>query len=158
MDVVVDMADLGVSDDPRVDLLTYSLGSCMGVAIWDPKARVGGLLHYMLPESSIAPEKAQGNPAMFADTGVPALFHALCELGAVKDRIVVKVAGGSSLLDDNGMFNIGQRNYLMLRKLFWRNGIQIVAEHVGGSLSRTLRLSIGAGRVTIKNRNGEVEL
>jgi chemotaxis protein CheD len=71
---------------------------------------------------------------------------------------VVKVAGGSSLLDDNGTFNIGKRNYVMLRKIFWKNGILIENEDVGGSISRTMRLDVSTGRVTVKNRSREVEL
>jgi chemotaxis protein CheD len=159
MDVVVDIAEFRVCGDKNTSLVTYSLGSCLGVAIWDPEAHVGGLLHYMLPDSTISPEKAKANPAMFADTGIPSLFRAAYELGAQKKRIIVKVAGGSSLLDDNGTFNIGKRNYVALRKIFWKNGILIEADHVGGSLSRTMKLEVNTGRCTVKNhRSGEVEL
>lgn len=158
MDVVVDIADFQVSADSAAELVTYSLGSCIGVSIWDPEARVGGMLHYMLPQSTISPEKARTNPAMFADTGIPMLFRAAYELGAVKKRLIVKIAGGSSLLDDNGTFNIGKRNYIILRKIFWKNGVLIDAEDVGGSISRTLRLQVGSGRVTIRNRGKEIEL
>lgn len=158
MDQVVDIADLQVTNDPRTTLVTYSLGSCIGVAIWDPKVRVGGLLHYMLPESSLSPEKAKANPAMFADTGIPALFRATYELGAGKKNLIVKIAGGSQLLDDNGTFNIGKRNYIMLRKIFWKNGVLIEAEDVGGSLSRTVRLDVSTGRFTLKSRGRELEL
>ncbi len=158
MGQTVDIADFKVSADTRDVLVTYSLGSCIGVSIWDPEVKVGGMIHYMLPESSISPDKAKANPAMFADTGIPRLFRAAYELGAVKKRLVVKAAGGSQLLDDNGTFNIGKRNYVMLRKLFWKNGILIDAEDVGGSISRTLRLDVGTGRVTLKTRNQETEL
>jgi chemotaxis protein CheD len=95
---------------------------------------------------------------MFADTGVPALFRAAYELGASKKRMIVKVAGGSSLLDDKGTFNIGKRNYIALRQIFWKNGVLIEAEDVGGSCSRTLKLLIASGKVTIKKRDGEAEL
>ena len=156
--MVVDIADLVVSKDPRRPLITYSLGSCIGVAIWDPVARVAGLLHYMLPESSISPEKAKNNPAMFCDTAVPKLFKAAYELGATKRRLVVKVAGGSQLLDENGTFNIGKRNYLAIRKIFWKNGILIDGESVGGSISRTMRIDVATGAVTLKTRGGEVPL
>jgi len=158
MEVVVDIADLQVSNDPRVELVTYSLGSCIGLAIWDPETRVGGMIHYMLPEASISPDKAKAKPAMFADTGIPALFRAVYRLGAAKHRLIVKVAGGSSLLDDKGTFNIGKRNYLTLRKLFWKNGILIDSEHVGEQLSRTLRMDIGTGRTTISVKGKEIEL
>jgi chemotaxis protein CheD len=156
--LVVDIADLAVCKDPAVTLITYSLGSCIGVSIWDPVAHVGGMLHYMLPESALSPEKAKSNPAMFCDTGIPKLFRAAYELGAVKSRMVVKIAGGSQLLDDNGTFNIGKRNYLALRKIFWKNGVLIEAENVGGSVSRTVRLEVGTGRVTVKTRNQEEAL
>jgi chemotaxis protein CheD len=156
--VVVDIADLAVSADPASTIITYSLGSCIGVTIWDPVAHVGGMLHYMLPESQLSPEKARSSPAMFCDTGVPKLFRAAYELGAVKTRLIVRVAGGSQLLDDNGTFNIGKRNYLALRKIFWKNGIMIKAENVGGSISRTLKLDVASGLVTIKSRNQETPL
>jgi chemotaxis protein CheD len=158
MNVVVDIADLAVSREPDAALITYSLGSCIGVSIWDPVAHVGGMLHYMLPESQLSPEKARSNPAMFGDTGIPRLFRAAYELGAVKNRLIVKVAGGSQLLDDNGTFNIGKRNYLALRKIFWKNGVMIKAENVGGSISRTLKLIVATGVVTVKSRNQEVPL
>lgn len=155
---VVDIADLAVSNDLDTTLITYSLGSCIGLAIWDPVAHVGGMLHYMLPESELAPDKARSNPAMFCDTGVPKLFRAAYELGAVKSRLVVKVAGGSQLLDDRGTFNIGKRNYLALRKIFWKNGILIDAESVGGSISRTLKLTIATGATTVRTRAQETPL
>jgi len=156
--LVVDIADFAVSRDQDVTLVTYSLGSCIGVTIWDPAVRAGGMLHYMLPEASLSPEKAASVPAMFCDTGVPRLFRALYELGAAKNRLIVKVAGGSMLLDDRGTFNIGKRNYLALRKIFWKNGVMIDGEDVGGSVSRTLRLNVASGEVTLKTRDREVPL
>ena len=156
--VVVDIADFKVSNDPDTILITYSLGSCIGLAIYDPAARVGGLLHFMLPESTLSPEKARANPAMFCDTGVPRLFHVAYELGAQKSRLQVKVAGGAMLLDENGTFNIGKRNYLALRKLLWKNGVLIDAEDVGGCISRTLSLNLATGAVAVKSRNREKPL
>lgn len=158
MEHVVDIADFKVTAEPGDTLVTYSLGSCIGVTVWDPQAHVAGMLHYMLPDSSLSPEKAQKNPAMFGDTGIPALFRAAYQLGAAKKNMVVKVAGGSQLLDDNGTFNIGKRNYVMLRKIFWKNGVLIDSEDVGGSISRTLRMDAGCGRVVLKARGKETEL
>jgi chemotaxis protein CheD len=158
MDQIVGIADFKVTNDPSVELVTYSLGSCIGLSIWDPEVHVGGMLHFMLPDSNLSPRKAANQPAMFADTGIPALFRAAYEKGAVKGRLLIKVAGGSNLLDDNGTFNIGKRNYVSLRKIFWKNGVLIHKEDVGGSISRTLRLKVGTGQVTLKTREGEVEL
>ena len=158
MNQIVDIADCKVTKDVNLSLITYSLGSCIGVTIWDPQAHVGGMLHCMLPESRISPDKAKMNPAMFCDTGVPKLFRSAYELGAVKSRLIVKLCGGAQLLDEKGTFNIGKRNYLALRKIFWKNGVMIKAEDVGGSVSRTMKLIIGTGAVTIKTREGEVPL
>ena len=159
MKKIVGIADMGVSQNQQCGLITYSLGSCIGVAIYDPVAGVGGLLHYMLPESQIDPQKAQKNPFMFADTGIPLLFKEAYRLGAVKNRIIVKVAGGSQILDDSGFFNIGKRNYLALRKILWKNNVLIKAEDIGGQVSRTIRVDLNTGKVWLKySGEGEKEL
>jgi chemotaxis protein CheD len=153
--VVVDIADLAVSSNPDDVLITYSLGSCIAVAIWDPDTAVAGLLHFMLPESQLAPNRADLNPAMFCDTGVPKLFRCAYELGASKERLCVKIAGGAQLLGDNGIFNIGKRNYLALRRVFWKSGVLISATDVGGSVSRSVKINVGSGVVTVKTRTQE---
>ncbi|MFC1715144.1 chemotaxis protein CheD [Candidatus Poribacteria bacterium] len=139
-------------------LITYSLGSCVGVTIYDPMACVGGMIHCMLPLSKIDPEKAKKSPAMFVDTGVPMLFEAAYRMGAAKSRIILKVAGASCILDEKGTFKIGERNYAVLRKMLWKNNVLIAAEDVGGALPRTMDLEIATGRVTIKSRGNIMEL
>jgi chemotaxis protein CheD len=159
MKKIVGIADMGISQGQGEGLITYSLGSCIGVAIFDPVAQVGGLLHYMLPESQIDPQKAQKNPYMFADTGIPLLFKEAYRYGATKNRIIVKVAGGAQILDESGFFNIGKRNYMALRKILWRNNVLIKAEDIGGQVSRTIRLDLETGKVWIKySGEGEKEL
>ena len=112
----------------------------------------------MLPNSNTAPDRAQERPAMFADTGVPVLFESMYARGCHKGSLVVKVIGGAKLYDDNGTFDIGKRNYTILRKMFWKNGVIIAAEDVGGSRSRTVRLFVDTGRVTIHSQSTETEL
>ena len=159
MNLIVGMGAMQISKDPKVTIVTYALGSCIGIAIYDPLAKVGGLLHYMLPESSTNPEKASKNPSMFADTGVPLLFQETYRLGAEKTRMRVKVVGGAQLLDDSGYFNIGRRNYMTLRKILWANNVLIQGEEVGGQVNRTVRLEIGTGKVWVKTSgDGEKEL
>lgn len=150
---------MAVSNAPDDVLITYSLGSCIAVIIYDPKAKVGGMLHYMLPESSLDLEKAKLNPTMFADTGIAMLFRQSYQYGAKKENIIVKAVGGAQILDQNGIFNIGKRNYLAMRKIFWRNNVLVAAEHVGGMVNRTVRLQMQTGRVILKVAgDGEVEL
>lgn len=156
--ITIDIADFAVTKDPGAVLVTYALGSCIAVITYDPVVKVGGMIHYMLPLSKASPEKAKNNPAMFADTGIPLLFQEIYKLGGEKQRLIVKVAGGGTLYDDKGMFNIGKRNYTVMRKMFWKNDIIIAAEDVGGNKSRTARLHIDTGKVVIKSGREEVEL
>lgn len=151
---IVGISDCRVSTNVDDVLVTYSLGSCIGVTLYDPVIRVGGMLHYMLPLSKVSPDKARDKPAMFADTGVPMLLNEILALGAEKSRLIVKVAGGSQLMDQNKVFNIGERNYLVLRKILWKNKILIDAEDVGGNISRTIRFEVGSGLVTVKSSKG----
>jgi chemotaxis protein CheD len=154
---VVGIAEMAVSRQPGAELITYALGSCLGIAIHDPVAGVGGLLHVMLPLSTIDPEKAATNPCMFVDTGVQRLFLEAYRAGARKERLEVCVAGGASLKanGDDDHFQIGKRNVRTLRKLLSENGIRLRAEDVGGSHSRTMVLAVGSGHVTVR-AHGEV--
>ena len=150
MDMVVGVGDMKVSNDPEDVLVTYSLSSCIGLAIYDPVAKVGGLLHYMLPESSLDGNKARKNPYMFGDTGIPLLFKEAYKLGAKKNRLKVIVVGGAQILDQKGFFNIGKRNHTLLRKMFWKNNVMIDYEEVGGTVNRTIRLEIESGQAWLK--------
>jgi chemotaxis protein CheD len=159
MAIVVGVADMAVSNKAGDTLITYSLGSCIAVITYDPAVKVGGILHYMLPEAAMDMEKAKKKPAMFADSGIPLLFKMSYQLGATKKSTIVKVAGGSKIMDENGVFNIGKRNYLAMRKIFWRNNVMVTAEEIGGNVNRTVRLEIATGRVIVKISGfGEVEL
>lgn len=158
---VVGIADMKISAQAEDTLITYALGSCLGITIYDPVAKVGGLLHIMLPDSSINREKAAGNPYMFVDTGVPQLFKACYRAGAQKERLVLKVAGGAALSKRSGeddQFNIGKRNFLMLRKLLWKNNVLIKSQDVGADYSRTMSLEIASGDVLIKTNGQEIRL
>jgi chemotaxis protein CheD len=156
--LTIDIADLQVTKDQNATLVTYALGSCIAVIVYDPVQKAGGMIHYMLPTSKTSPDKAKIKPAMFADTGVPMLFESMYALGCAKENLIVKVAGGGALYDDKGTFNIGKRNYTILRKLFWKNNIIIAAEDVGGRKSRTARLKVRTGEVIVKSQGEEAIL
>ena len=148
--LVVGVGDYKVSDVPAEVITTYALGSCIGVTIHDPVGRIGGMLHFMLPESSLDLSKARARPCMFADTGIVVVLQALRELGAVKSRLQVRLAGGAQMLDAAGVFNIGKRNYAAVRKILWQSGLMIQSEDVGGTASRTIRLDIASGQTWIR--------
>ena len=153
--ITVGIAEMEISDDPGATLVTYSLGSCLGITVYDPVVHVGGLLHIMLPEANAEKGSKNFNPLKYVDTGVPLLFKEAYKYGAQKNRMKITVSGGAQILDESGFFNIGKRNMATLRKLFWKNGVMIEKEHVEGSVSRTVRLFLNDGTVTIKLGWGE---
>lgn len=155
---VVGISDMRVSNNPGEVLITYSLGSCLGVILYDPVAHVAGLLHSMLPLSKIDQQKAKAAPYMFVDTGIPLLFKEAYCLGAEKRNIIVKAVGCSSLLDEKGFFKIGERNFTVLRKLLWKNNILIEKQDIGGGQSRTASIAVGSGEVRIKSGGKEYVL
>jgi chemotaxis protein CheD len=148
--VVIGVGDQAVSNNDSVTLSTYALGSCVGVIVYDPIAHSGGILHLMLPDSTISPEKAVKQPAMFADTGLPLLFRALAGVRVEKARLRIFLAGGASVLNGADPFKIGERNFLAVQKYLRANGLSVAGQDIGGNVNRTVHLEIGTGRVTLK--------
>jgi chemotaxis protein CheD len=147
---VVGIADMVISADPRDLIVTYALGSCLGVCVFDPVAGVAGMLHLMLPQGSLSPEKAAQNPLMFADTGIPKLFLGSYALGAKKERMIVVVAGGASFnMNEDADLAIGQRNVAMLRKVLWKNGVILKKHELGGTEPRNMSLDVRSGEVSL---------
>jgi chemotaxis protein CheD len=149
--ITVSIGGLEVTDERSAVLITHGLGSCIAVLAWDPVRKAAGMLHFQLPTSSLSPERAAQSPGTFADTGIPLLFEKLYALGCRKGNIVVKAAGGGNFHGDNGTFDIGKRNHTMMRKIFWKAQVLVAAEDVGGSRSRTARLFVDTGQVTIQS-------
>ena len=156
-DLIVGISDIKISNNPNETIVTYALGSCIGIVVYDPVAKVGGMLHYMLPDSTLDAKKARDNPAMFADTGIPLLFKSCYKLGADKRRMIVKAAGGASILDDTNFFRIGQKNIMAMRKIFWKNNVMINAEDTGANHNRTVRLEMTSGKTYVKTSGGEMK-
>ncbi|MGE5552320.1 MAG: chemotaxis protein CheD [Betaproteobacteria bacterium] len=155
----IGMAESGASKAPAT-LITSGLGSCIGVALHDPQAKVGGMCHVMLPDSLQA--RASENRAKFADTAIPDILVQLERLGARRERLVVKVAGGAQMFSfgkGDDRFAIGRRNVEAVRTALRQAGLRIAAEDTGGNHGRTMVLDVGTGRVTIRTiESGETEL
>jgi chemotaxis protein CheD len=152
--LIVGIGDCKVSKDLSDVLITHALGSCIAVLLYDPVAKVAGLLHYMLPESGLDTCREARSPFMFADTGIPLLIHNACQLGAAKSRMIVMAAGGAQMLDPSGTFNIGRRNHQAMRKIFWKAGVLVQREEIGGTNSRTVRIEVATGRVQFRTSGG----
>jgi chemotaxis protein CheD len=158
--VVIGVGDLAVSNNAQVILSTYALGSCVGVVAFDPIAKAGGILHLMLPDSTISPDKAAKQPAMFADTGLPQFFRSLAGLKAERARLRIFVAGGASVLGGNDPFKIGERNARATLDFLAKHGFSVRHTEVGGTVNRTLHLEMSSGAVTLKTptENGQLSL
>ncbi|MGB0347293.1 MAG: chemotaxis protein CheD [Balneolaceae bacterium] len=151
MKKVVGVSDLKVSNNVNDSIITHALGSCLGITAYDSRAKVGGMVHVMLPLSKSDLQKAQQRPAMYVDTGFALLLKEIFALGAQKNNLEINVAGGASMKQNAGedYFKIGQRNFTTFRKLLWKNGFMIANQEVGGSISRTMVLDMHSGLVTI---------
>ncbi len=119
--LVIGIGELAVSNSPGDVIVTHALGSCIAVCVFDPVALVAGMLHFLLPEASINPERARQQPAVFADTGIPLLFQTAYQYGLVKRRAIVKLVGGAEMQTTGAAFNTGRRNALAAKNLLWRN-------------------------------------
>lgn len=135
-------------------LVTYALGSCVALIVHDPVAHVGGMVHYLLPESTDSQQERDARPCRFADSAVPFLLRAALELGADRRRLVISATGGAQIMNDNAIFNIGKRNCLALHKALWKSGLLAHAEDTGGNVVRTVRLDVGSGRVWVHSPCG----
>jgi chemotaxis protein CheD len=151
--LVVSIADLKVSRDPETTILTYALGSCIALALYDPAARLGGLLHYMLPSSQNDAHNTARNPAMYADTGIPLLLQELQRMGAHPKKLVAHLAGGGQILESHGVFNIGKRNHIAAKNILWKHGILVRSESVGGNFTRSFGLSLATGQIWLKQQD-----
>jgi len=147
------VGELHASNKPGQTLLAYALGSCLGVAIHDPHAGVGGMAHIQLPASR-EPKQVAEAAGTYADRALPELFQRVYALGATKGNLRIVLAGAASVADPTNFFQIGKKNYLAVKNLLWRNGYFVDAEAVGGSEWRTMRLDISTGCVEIQTSRG----
>jgi len=154
----VHVSDAKVSNDPADVLTTYSLGSCIGVCLYDPATHIGGMLHYQLPDSKVDLVRAKQKPFMFADTGMKILVEKVMSMGANKKRMQIKIAGGAAMDTGPKGFDIGKRNHLAIRKILWKNGMFIDAEDIGGTSPRNMYMNMDNGAVTIRSNGLEKTL
>lgn len=145
--VRVKIADLAVRKDDGI-LVTVGLGSCVGVALYDSSARVAGLAHILLADSTMFCN--QHNLAKFADTAIPLLVEEMARLGARPGRLTAKIAGGSQLFSfENSLVPVGEKNIKMTRLTLNKLKIPLLAEDVGGSTGRTMKVFAANGKVII---------
>jgi chemotaxis protein CheD len=157
--VVIGIGEYAVSNRPGDVIVTHALGSCIAVCIFDPAVGVAGMLHFLLPEARINPERARQQPAVFADTGIPLLFQTAFRYGFDRQRAIIKLVGGAEMTPSAAAsFGTGRRNVLAAKNLLWRNGMFVSGVEVGGTGARTLHLAVASGRLEVVNGQSYKEL
>jgi chemotaxis protein CheD len=153
----IGVADLKISGDVTDVLITYALGSCLGITVYDIKLKRAGLLHCMLPDSNLDRNKAAGNPFLYVDSGMKTMLDDFYRRGSRKHDLLIRVAGGSSskVNEEEDFFQIGRRNFVSLRKYLWDEGLMLKAYDVGGY---TVTLEVGNGKMLIKSKGSLKEL
>ena len=148
--IKVGMADLKVAKSPD-SLITLGLGSCIGLTFYDPVAKVGGMVHYMLPDSTQL--KNNSNIAKFGDTGIKELYRLMIANGASPKRMVAKIAGGAKMFEVSGLSNVGhvgERNTEQAKKMLKELKVSLVAEDTGLNYGRTVELNCETGEFFIR--------
>ena len=131
-------------------LVTYALGTCIGICLWDPLLKIGALVHIMLP---INMETNRTSPFKYADTGIRLTISKMEFMGAKRTRIIAKIAGGAKMFNvpaNSNLGNIGQRNIESVHQVLRQEGIRLLKEDVGGSAARTLFFDVATGEGTVK--------
>lgn len=156
--IKVGMADLKVGRAPDT-LTTLGLGSCIGLTLYDPSTKVGGLVHYMLPDSTKL--KNNTNIAKFGDTGIRELLKQMIAAGANQRRLVAKIAGGACMFETNGlssMGHVGDRNAEAARDILKELKIPLLAEDTGLNYGRTVELNCENGDFLIKSVGKDIKV
>lgn len=147
--ITLGVGDWAVSSNPDDLIKTYALGSCVAVLIYDVSLRVAGMAHVALPDSAVDPAKALKQPGYFADVGVSVLIEEMKRRGVTRAHVWVKLAGGSAVMDPKGIFDIGKRNVLAIKRALWRSSLGPIAEDTGGSSSRTVSMAVADGTISL---------
>jgi chemotaxis protein CheD len=155
--IAVGIGEVVISGDPNAVLVAHALGSCVALIAYDPLRRVGGMLHYLLPSSTLSRDDVRERPGLFADTGVRLLFKKLATRDCPSTGLVLKAAGGAgAFLDDE--LGVGRRNLVALYEALAHRKLILTADALGGTDSRTVRLHVGSGAVRMRTARDRTEV
>ena len=152
--VVIGLGEVVVTDEPEAVLMCVGLGSCIGLCVYDRCAKFAGMAHIVLPTGRGSIGKAQGGRGRYADTAIPLLIDMMCERGAQRSRLTVKMAGGASMIVSPGFgdrFNTGARNIEMAKEAVRQLNLKVIASDVGGHHGRTMKLFVASGLVLVES-------
>lgn len=146
--ITIGISEMSLGKDNTL-LITVGLGSCVGIALWDPVVKIGGLSHIMLPDSEAIKNHRKFNPGKFANTALPLLLDHMIKSGAVKRRIVAKIAGGAQMFNFS-RFDVGKRNVEAVKSMLEEHSIKLLAEDVLGDKGRTILFNCENGVLIVK--------
>ncbi|MDY6905008.1 MAG: chemotaxis protein CheD [Thermodesulfobacteriota bacterium] len=151
--LIIGIGEYDATNTTDTVLKTFALGSCVAVILLHPPTRTIGMAHVAFPESKADPVRCKELPGYFVDTAIPVLIDRMNAVsGNAKAKgYRVKLAGGAKVMDPNGLFNIGNRNVLAVKKSLWKYGLGPVAEDIGGAISRTVAVHVNTGKIVISS-------
>ena len=156
--IAVGLGEIYVTNNPSATLACFGLGSCIALAAYDPEVKVGGMVHIVLPHGNhTSPDKLS---AKFANVAIPLLLQKMTEHGALKSRLIIKIAGGAQMFRVTGCntgMNIGERNIAMVHEIIAHEGLHLAAADTGGNGGRTMWLCVGSGKVTVRTLRREID-
>lgn len=147
--IKIGIGEKAISRDPKKTIVTYGLGSCVAVILFDPSLPILGMIHCLLPYAHKNQNRARQMPETFVDRGLPLLFSNLRQQGA--NRIKARLVGGGSLIIQSNLFEIGKRNTEAAREILGKERTPIISEDIGGSLSRTVFAQVATGEILIRS-------
>jgi chemotaxis protein CheD len=155
--ITVKLADFSANNNPNDILIVYGIGSTLAVILYDEGAKAGGIVHFMLANSTKSSPKTNHYPAMYADSGIPLLVKSCVELGARKETLSARLAGGAYMLGEGISQSVSDGNLSAARSILSKMGIKVGAEDIGGNHMRSVRLDIATGQVYLKRPNSNWE-
>lgn len=160
-EIDVKMGSYSISNHQNSALTTF-VGSCIALCMYEPAAKVGGLAHIMLPSSEGRYMPADGHEAKYADHALKVVVEGMKQKGARVDLLISKLIGGAKTFTNENsaadLFNIGERNYLSIKSLLTQYNIPVLAEDIGSTQGRWVKLDVSTGQVTVRNKTSEVIL
>jgi chemotaxis protein CheD len=155
--ITIKLADFAANNNPNDTLIVYGIGSTLAVILYDERAKTGGIVHFMLPNSATGSPKTKDYPAMYADSGIPQLVKSCVELGACKDTLSARLAGGALMLGKGISQSISDGNLSAARSILSKMGIKVATENTGDNHMRSVRLDIATGKVYLKRLDSKWE-
>jgi chemotaxis protein CheD len=155
-DIVLGLGQLHAAKEADTVLVCLGLGSCIGLSVYDPVSKVGGMAHMVLPSSSEGRSNGQQSPK-FVDCAIPLLLDQMKELGALRSRMIIKIVGGAQMVNMNGsigVLNIGDRNVEATKSALTSLGLPLHGADTGGNHGRTARLFLNSGKFLVSIAGG----